>query len=245
MANKRIYIIARENGLTSKDIMQQLRQMGIEVKTQMKSLDEETTATVLAALKGKVKKETKPAPAAKKPEKEVKSAAKSKTPAKTRKKATPVAADKKKASPPAKKTAAPGAKEKAAPDKKPEKRSKVKPAAKPPTPEVGAQRPAARDLPARTAGKPRQAPPMERRPPKPARGPARRPSQPPAGGVAHHRHGQQRPGAPSGRGEGFQTRTRPGMKPGRPGAKRKRFRDKKRRRLSPQEMTPLKRNPKL
>jgi len=46
MANKRIYIVARENGLTSKEIMQQLRGMGSEVKSQMKSPDEETAAKV-------------------------------------------------------------------------------------------------------------------------------------------------------------------------------------------------------
>ncbi len=47
MSNKRIYELARDLGVSSKDLVDELRNQGIDVKSHMSSLDTETTELVL------------------------------------------------------------------------------------------------------------------------------------------------------------------------------------------------------
>lgn len=47
MSNKRVYELARDIGITSKELMEELRNQGVEVKSHMSTLDEETAELIL------------------------------------------------------------------------------------------------------------------------------------------------------------------------------------------------------
>ena len=46
MSNKRVYELARDIGITSKALMEELRSQGIEVKSHMSTLDTETAELI-------------------------------------------------------------------------------------------------------------------------------------------------------------------------------------------------------
>ena len=47
MAGMRVYELARDLGISSKSLMEELRNQGIEVKSHMSTMDEETAGLVL------------------------------------------------------------------------------------------------------------------------------------------------------------------------------------------------------
>ncbi len=61
MANKRVYELARELGLESKDVLERARELGLEVKTASSGLDEDATTLVEKSYE-KVAEAPKPAP---------------------------------------------------------------------------------------------------------------------------------------------------------------------------------------
>ncbi len=253
MANKRIYIVARESGLTSKEIMQQLRGMGIEVKSQMKSLDDETAAKVIASLKGKADSKkggaaatktaaTKKAPAGKKDAAPaIKAPAARKAPTKTTTTATATEAVQAKPEP-TKAEAAPATTDEA-PAKPAGTADKQVPA---PRSAQRPDRPRATRPPAGTPARgerPRPGGDMPPRGGRPQSGGGRPQSgggRPQSGGGRPQYGGMQGRGGRPQAGSGMNvTGGRPQVD-GTPGTRRRRIKDKRRRRLSPQDMAPMK-----
>jgi translation initiation factor IF-2 len=244
--------------------------MGIEVKSQMKSLDEETAAKVIASLKGKADSKksgaaattaavTKKTPAGKKDAAPAKTApAARKAPAKAKTATTEAKQDKpeptKTATAPATTGEAPAKAartgDKPGPAPEPARRANRPPASRPPAgaPARGERPRPGGGMPPR-GGRPQHGGGMQGRGGRPQQGGEMqgRGGRPQHGGEMQGRGGRpQHGGGAQGRGgrvqygDGVQSRGGRPEAEGKSGARRRRVKDKRRRRLSPQDMAPMK-----